>query len=124
MKDKFLKLILLCINQDNTQIDHKTKNDLSMIFFAVQLNKQYLSNNQKTKIQITVERLKILGLLTSIIEYYYHLKARLDRDECCWYLIDHWFRKERKCDGQRKWVTSIDVIYGVMFIFVEVMLFM
>ncbi|CAL6043771.1 Hypothetical_protein [Hexamita inflata] len=37
------------------------------------------------------------------------------REESCWFLRDQWFRKERKCDDQRKRVTSIDVIYGVMF---------
>ncbi|CAL6022225.1 Hypothetical_protein [Hexamita inflata] len=36
----------------------------------------------------------------------------------CWFLRDHWFRKERKCDDQRKRVTSIDVIYGVMSSFI------
>ncbi|CAL6005421.1 Hypothetical_protein [Hexamita inflata] len=37
----------------------------------------------------------------------------LVREECCCFLIDH-RRKERKCDHQRKRMTSIDVIYGVM----------
>ncbi|CAL6015697.1 Hypothetical_protein [Hexamita inflata] len=36
-------------------------------------------------------------------------------EECCWFLIDHWLRKEKKCDYQRKRVTSLDVICGVMF---------
>ncbi|CAL5980731.1 Hypothetical_protein [Hexamita inflata] len=57
---------------------------------------------------------EILLYIKSCIQIFKRHARYLVREECCWFLRDHWFRKERKCDDQRKRVTSIDVIYGVM----------